>query len=182
MLEIKDLHVFYGAIHALKGISLTVGDGELVSLIGANGAGKTTTLHTISGLLRASSGSITLDGTDLQAVPANTIIRLGLSHVPEGRHVFAQMTVEENLKMGAYTISDAKRVAENMERVYGHFPRLKERRRQLAGTPGPDDQSPHRPDGRALHGPEPPAGEGDLRHDPGTAQKRHHHFAGGAER
>ena len=134
MLEIKDLHVYYGAIHALKGISLTVGDGELVSLIGANGAGKTTTLHTISGLLRASSGSVTLDGKDLQAVPANTIIRLGLSHVPEGRHVFAQMTVEENLKMGAYTISDARRVTENMERVYGHFPRLKERRRQLAGT------------------------------------------------
>ena len=101
MLEIKDLHVYYGAIHALKGISLTVGDGELVSLIGANGAGKTTTLHTISGLLRASSGSVTLDGKDLQAVPANTIIRLGLSHVPEGRHVFAQRTVEENLKMGA---------------------------------------------------------------------------------
>ena len=134
MLEIKDLHVFYGAIHALKGISLTVGDGELVSLIGANGAGKTTTLHTISGLLRSASGSITLDGTDLQSVPANSIIRLGLAHVPEGRHVFAQMTVEENLKMGAYSISDAKRVAENMERVYGHFPRLKERRRQLAGT------------------------------------------------
>ena len=134
MLEIKDLHVYYGAIHALKGISLTVGDGELVSLIGANGAGKTTTLHTISGLLRASSGSVTLDGKDLQAVPANTIIRLGLSHVPEGRHVFAQMTVEENLKMGAYTISDSRRMAENMERVYGHFPRLKERRRQLAGT------------------------------------------------
>ena len=134
MLEIKDLHVYYGAIHALKGISLTVGDGELVSLIGANGAGKTTTLHTISGLLRASSGSVTLDGKDLQAVPANTIIRLGLSHVPEGRHVFAQMTVEENLKMGAYTISDARRVTENMERVYGHFPRLKERRRQMAGT------------------------------------------------
>ena len=133
MLEIKDLHVFYGAIHALKGISLTVGDGELVSLIGANGAGKTTTLHAISGLLRAASGSITLDGTDLQSVPANSIIRLGLAHVPEGRHVFAQMTVEENLKMGAYSISDTKRVAENMERVYGHFPRLKERR-QLAGT------------------------------------------------
>lgn len=101
-------------------------------LIGANGAGKTTTLHAISGLLRFASGSITLDGTDLQSVPANSIIRMGLAHVPEGRHVFAQMTVEENLKMGAYTISDARLVAENMERVYGHFPRLKERRRQLA--------------------------------------------------
>lgn len=134
MLGIKDLHVFYGAIHALKGISLTVADGELVSLIGANGAGKTTTLHAISGLLPAASGSILLDGTDLQKVPANTIIGLGMAHVPEGRHVFARMTVEENLRMGAYILRDQKRISENLERVYGHFPRLKERRRQLAGT------------------------------------------------
>ena len=134
MLEIKDLHVFYGAIHALKGISLTVQDGELVSMIGANGAGKTTTLHAISGLLPAASGSVLLDGKDLQKVPANTIIRLGMSHVPEGRHVFASMTVEENLRMGAYILRDSKKIAENLERVYGHFPRLKERRRQLAGT------------------------------------------------
>ena len=134
MLEIKDLNVFYGAIHALKGISLTVGDGELVSLIGANGAGKTTTLHTISGLLHAGSGSITLDGKDLQKVPANTIINLGLSHVPEGRHVFARMTVEENLRMGAYIIKEQKKISENLEKVYGHFPRLKERYKQLAGT------------------------------------------------
>ena len=134
MLEIKDLNVFYGAIHALKGISLTVGDGELVSLIGANGAGKTTTLHTISGLLHAASGSVMLDGKDLQKVPDNTIINLGLAHVPEGRHVFARMTVEENLRMGAYIIKDQKKIAENLEKVYGHFPRLKERYRQLAGT------------------------------------------------
>ena len=134
MLEIKDLHVYYGAIHALKGISLTVGDGELVSLIGANGAGKTTTLHTISGLLHAASGSITLDGKDLQKVPANTIINMGLAHVPEGRHVFARMTVEENLRMGAYILKDQKKVSENLEKVYGHFPRLKERYKQLAGT------------------------------------------------
>ena len=134
MLEIKDLHVFYGAIHALKGVSLTVADGELVSLIGANGAGKTTTLHAISGLLPAASSSILLDGTDLQKVPANTIIGLGMAHVPEGRHVFARMTVEENLRMGAYILRDQKRISENLERVYGHFPRLKERRRQLAGT------------------------------------------------
>ena len=134
MLEIKDLHVFYGAIHALKGISLTVADGELVSLIGANGAGKTTTLHAISGLLPVASGSILLDGTDLQKVPANTIIGLGMAHVPEGRHVFARMTVEENLRMGAYILRDQKQIAENLEQVYGHFPRLKERRRQLAGT------------------------------------------------
>ena len=134
MLEIKDLNVFYGAIHALKGISLTVGDGELVSLIGANGAGKTTTLHTISGLLTAASGSILLDGKDLQKVPPNTIINLGLAHVPEGRHVFARMTVEENLRMGAYIVKDQKKIAENLEKVYHHFPRLKERSRQLAGT------------------------------------------------
>ena len=134
MLEIKDLHVFYGAIHALKGVSLTVADGELVSLIGANGAGKTTTLHAISGLLPVASGSILLDGTDLQKVPANTIIGLGMAHVPEGRHVFARMTVEENLRMGAYILRDQKQIAENLERVYGHFPRLKERRRQPAGT------------------------------------------------
>ena len=134
MLEIKDLNVFYGAIHALKGISLTVADGELVSLIGANGAGKTTTLHAISGLLPAASGSVLLDGKDLQKVPANTIIGLGMAHVPEGRHVFARMTVEENLRMGAYILRDQRQIAENLERVYGHFPRLKERRRQLAGT------------------------------------------------
>ena len=134
MLEIKDLNVFYGAIHALKGISLTVADGELVSLIGANGAGKTTTLHTISGLLTAASGSVTLDGTDLQKVAPNTIINLGLAHVPEGRHVFARMTVEENLRMGAYILKDQKKVSENLEKVSAHFPRLKERYKQLAGT------------------------------------------------
>ena len=134
MLEIKDLNVFYGAIHALKGISLTVGEGELVSLIGANGAGKTTTLHTISGLLTAASGSVTLDGTDLQKVAPNKIISMGLAHVPEGRHVFARMTVEENLRMGAYIIKDQKKISENLENVYSHFPRLKERSRQLAGT------------------------------------------------
>ena len=134
MLEIKDLNVFYGAIHALKGISLSVDEGELVSLIGANGAGKTTTLHTISGLLTAASGSITLDGKDLQKVAPNRIISMGLAHVPEGRHVFARMTVEENLRMGAYIIKDQKKISENLENVYSHFPRLKERSRQLAGT------------------------------------------------
>ena len=134
MLEIKDLNVFYGAIHALKGISLSVDEGELVSLIGANGAGKTTTLHTISGLLTAASGSITLDGKDLQKVAPNRIISMGLAHVPEGRHVFARMTVEENLRMGAYIIKYQKKISENMENVYSHFPRLKERSRQLAGT------------------------------------------------
>ena len=134
MLEIKDIHVHYGAIHAIKGINITVNDGELVSLVGANGAGKTTILHTISGLLRATSGDILLDGKSLQKVPANNIINLGLAHVPEGRHIFSRMTVEENLRMGAYIINDAKRINDNMEKVFHHFPRLKERARQLGGT------------------------------------------------
>ena len=134
MLEIKDIHVNYGAIQAIKGITITVNDGELVSLVGANGAGKTTILHTISGLLHATSGEILLDGVNLQKVPANTIINLGLAHVPEGRHVFSRMTVEENLRMGAYIINDAKRISDNMEKVFHHFPRLKERARQLGGT------------------------------------------------
>jgi branched-chain amino acid transport system ATP-binding protein len=134
MLEIKDIHVFYGAIHAIKGITITVNDGELVSLVGANGAGKTTILHTISGLLRATSGDILLDGKSLQKVPANNIINMGLAHVPEGRHIFSRMTVEENLRMGAYIINDTKRISDNMEKVFHHFPRLKERARQLGGT------------------------------------------------
>lgn len=134
MLEIKDLNVFYGAVHAIKGISLTVQDGELVSLIGANGAGKTTTLHTITGLIPAASGEILMNGTNLQKITASNIIRLGMSHVPEGRHVFARMTVEENLYMGAYIEKDRRKIADNLEMVYSHFPRLKERRKQLAGT------------------------------------------------
>ncbi|MCR5777622.1 MAG: ABC transporter ATP-binding protein [Lachnospiraceae bacterium] len=134
MLEIKDLCVSYGAINALKGISLTVNDGELVTLIGANGAGKTTTLHTISGLLNAASGTISLDGVDIQKIPAHKIIELGMAQVPEGRHVFAQMTVLENLYMGAYAIADKKKTEENLEWVFQHFPRLKERSKQLAGT------------------------------------------------
>ncbi len=134
MLEIKDLNVFYGAVHAIKGISLNVEQGELVSLIGANGAGKTTTLHAISGLIPSASGTIELDGHNLQKTPPDRIISLGLAHVPEGRHVFARMTVEENLRMGAYIIRDAQKINKNLEMVYSHFPRLRERRRQLAGT------------------------------------------------
>ena len=134
VLETKHLGISFGGLHAVQDFNIQIHSGELVGLIGPNGAGKTTTLHTISGLLRASTGSITLDGTDLQKVAPNTIIGLGLAHVPEGRHVFARMTVEENLRMGAYIIKDQKKIAENMEKVYGHFPRLKERRRQLAGT------------------------------------------------
>ena len=134
MLEVNNLNVFYGAIHALKGISLTVGDGELVSLIGANGAGKTTTLHAISGLLPIASGSILLDGKELEKIPSHKIISLGLAHVPEGRHVFARMTVEENLRMGAYIQRDQKSIQKNLDKVYEYFPRLKERWKQLAGT------------------------------------------------
>ena len=134
MLTIKDLHVHYGAIQALKGVSLEVADGELVSLIGANGAGKTTTLHTISGLLQASSGEVLLDGVNLQKLPSHKIIENVIAQVPEGRHVFAQMTVLENLYMGAYIMRDKAKIQENLEWVFSHFPRLKERSRQLAGT------------------------------------------------
>lgn len=134
MLSVNDLHVSYGSIKAIKGISLDVNDGELVSLIGANGAGKTTTLHTISGLIKAESGKITLDGLDLQKTPANKIITLGMAHVPEGRHIFAHMTVLENLYMGAYCLKDQAKKEENLEWVYSHFPRMKERYKQLAGT------------------------------------------------
>ncbi len=134
LLKIEDLYVSYGAVRAIKGISLEVNDGELVSLIGANGAGKTTTLHTISGLVGAQRGSITLDGKDLRKTPPEKIIELGLAHVPEGRHVFARMTVEENLLMGAYIERDRAKIRRQLEMVYAHFPRLAERTRQLAGT------------------------------------------------
>ena len=132
MLEIKDLYVNYGAVHALNGVSMTVKDGEIVSLIGANGAGKTTTLRTITGLEKAASGSITFDGHDLRKIEPSKIITLKLAHVPEGRHIFPQMTVEENLEMGAFT--DQTDMAQTMADVYERFPRLKERKRQLAGT------------------------------------------------
>lgn len=134
MLKINNLHVSYGAIKALNGISLEVNDGELVSLIGANGAGKTTTLHTIYGLLKATQGEILLDDINLQKVPNYKIIDLGMSQVLEGRHVFAQMTVLENLYMGAYTVKNKEQVDKNIDWVYTHFPRLKERSKQLAGT------------------------------------------------
>ncbi|KFI47063.1 ABC transporter ATP-binding protein [Bifidobacterium boum] len=134
MLDIKNLSVSYGAIDAVKGISLHVDDGEIVSLIGANGAGKTTTLHTITGLVPARSGSIVFNGQDLLKTKANKIVTLGMAHVPEGRHVFTRMSVQENLEMGAYSLKDTSHVAEDLDKVYTYFPRLKERRRQLAGT------------------------------------------------
>lgn len=134
MLEVKDLYVNYGAVEAIKGISFTVQPGEIVTLIGANGAGKTTTLHTISGLVKAKSGSITYNSTDLQKIDSSKIISLGIAHVPEGRHVFPEMTVEENLQMGAFISKNKEETAAAMQDVYEKFPRLRERRRQLAGT------------------------------------------------
>ena len=134
MLEIKDLHVKYGAIHAIQGVSLGVDEGEVVSLIGANGAGKTTILHTISGLVKAASGSIELLGTNLLKTNPSAMIRLGLAHVPEGRRIFASMTVDENLEMGAFVRKDRDAVREEIREIYERFPRLMERRSQIAGT------------------------------------------------
>ena len=134
MLNVEDLVVRYGMIEAIKGISFEVKDGEIVTLIGANGAGKTTTMHAISGLIKPASGSIFLDGTDLTKVPPHTIVTRGLAQVPEGRRVFAQETVEENLTLGAFFRKDKDKIAADMDNVYTLFPRLKERRTQLAGT------------------------------------------------
>ena len=134
MLKVEDLHVSYGAVQALKGVSFHVEDGEICALIGANGAGKTTTLHAITGLVRTSSGVIEYDGRDLTHVAPHKIVTLGLAHVPEGRHVYASMSVAENLAMGAYFRNDKKAIAADLEEVYVLFPRLKERVKQLAGT------------------------------------------------
>jgi len=134
MLSVQDLHVYYGKVHALKGISLGVEQGEIVTLLGANGAGKSTTLRTISGLLRPQQGEIRLDGLLLNSVPAHKIVNAGISHAPEGRKVFSTLTVDENLNMGAYTRTDMDGIAESRKRVFRLFPRLEERRKQLAGT------------------------------------------------
>lgn len=134
MLNVKDLNVSYGAIHAIHDISLEVKEGEIVSLIGANGAGKTTTLHTITGLKKATSGSVTFEGVNLLTTNPSKIIQLGMAHVPEGRRIFSQMTVQENLEMGAFIVNDKAQIAEDIENVYKHFPRLKERFRQAGGT------------------------------------------------
>lgn len=134
MLEVKNLHVSYGMIDAVKGIDFQVTDGEIVSLIGANGAGKTTTMHTLSGLLKAKEGTILLDGKDLTKVKANKIVGMGLVQVPEGRRVFTQMSVEENLQLGAYLRHDKSEIGKDFRHVYELFPRLEERKKQLAGT------------------------------------------------
>lgn len=134
MLEVKNLSVSYGAIEAVKDISFTVNAGEIVSLIGANGAGKTTTLHTITGLVPAKSGSVMYNGVDLLKTHNNKIVTLGMAHIPEGRHVFTRMSVEENLEMGAFSLKDQSDLKKDLDMVYGLFPRLKERRDQKAGT------------------------------------------------
>ena len=134
MLTVENLNVYYGMIHALKDVSFHVDEGEIVALIGANGAGKTTTLQTVSGMLQAKSGSVHFENQDITKMPSHRIVQLGISHVPEGRRMFANLTVYENLRMGAYTRKDKKEIEESLARVYERFPRLKERTRQLAGT------------------------------------------------
>ena len=133
ILKVDNINVFYGAIHAIKGVSLEVNEGEIVTLIGANGAGKSTTLKAISNLLHSKTGSIEFNGQKLGHIPAHKIVEMGLAHVPEGRRIFLQMTVQENLEMGAYT-KGGKNIESDLEVVYSHFPRLKERRKQIAGT------------------------------------------------
>ena len=133
MLKIEDIHVYYGAIHAIKGVSFEVGEGEIVALIGANGAGKSTTLNTVAGLLKPRSGSILLNGQSIAGVPADKIVSRGMALCPEGRRVFLQMSVKENLEMGGFT-RPAGEIADSIEDVYQRFPRLKERYKQVAGT------------------------------------------------
>jgi branched-chain amino acid transport system ATP-binding protein len=132
-LEVLNLHVYYGEIHALKGVSFRVGEGEIVTLLGNNGAGKTTTLRALSGLLAPRTGDILLDETSIVGAPAHAVVQRGITHVPEGRRIFNRLSVVENLEMGAYTRSD-RGIGEDMERVFAVFPRLKERRDQVAGT------------------------------------------------
>ncbi len=134
MLRVENLHVFYGAIHALQGVSFHVEKGEIVTLIGANGAGKSTILRTLSGILRPSEGTIKLNGEEISAVPAERIVTRGMSHVPEGRRIFAPLTVKENIMMGAYTRTDPAEIQASLERAYRSFPRLKERENQYGGT------------------------------------------------
>ena len=133
-LEIKDLEVNYGVIKAIKGVSFDVNKGEIIALIGANGAGKTTILHTITGLIAPKAGSIKLDGKELTKIPAHKIVSMGMAHVPEGRRVFQQLSVLENLKLGAYTRKDRDGIAKSLKMVYERFPRLEERKNQVAGT------------------------------------------------
>ena len=134
MLEVKDLEVYYGMIQAIKGISFEVNKGEVIALIGANGAGKTTTLHTITGLLSPKKGSVMFEGKDITKIPAHKIVSMGMAHVPEGRRVFADLSVYENLKLGAYTRKDKENLNKDLDSIYERFPRLAERKNQSAGT------------------------------------------------
>ena len=134
MLEVKDLHVHYGMIEAIKGINFEVNKGEVIALIGANGAGKTTTLHTITGLLSPSKGEVIYEGKDISKMPGHKIVSLGMAHVPEGRRIFSELTVYENLLMGAYTRKDKEEIQKTLRVVYDRFPRLEERKNQMAGT------------------------------------------------
>ncbi len=134
MLKVTDLNVYYGVIHALKGISFEVNQGEVIALIGANGAGKTTILHTITGLLSAKKGSIEFEGEELTKIPPHKIVSMGMAHVPEGRRIFQQLSVLENLKLGAFTRKDRDGIASDIKMVYERFPRLEERKNQIAGT------------------------------------------------
>jgi len=134
MLLVNDVHTYYGNIHALKGVSLTIQEGEIVTLIGANGAGKSTTLKTICGLVKPRQGTIVLDGREIHRLPAHEIVALGVSQAPEGRRIFSRLTVRENLEMGAYQRTDAAGIRQDMERVFALFPRLEERSKQLGGT------------------------------------------------
>lgn len=134
MLEVKDLQVYYGMIQAIKGISFEVSEGEVIALIGANGAGKTTTLHTVSGLISPKSGSVIFEGKDITKIPAHKIVSMGMAHVPEGRRVFAELSVKQNLLLGAYTRSNKNEIEETLKMVYKRFPRLEERLTQMAGT------------------------------------------------
>ena len=134
LLEVKDLEVYYGMIQAIKGVSFKVNEGEVVALIGANGAGKTTILHTVTRLLEAKRGSVVFDGKDITKTPAHKIVSMGMAHVPEGRRVFANLSVLQNLKMGAYTRKDKNEIEETLKNIYKRFPRLEERQNQLAGT------------------------------------------------
>lgn len=134
MLDLKDVNVYFGAVHALKGVSIKVDEGEIVTLIGANGAGKTTMLRTISGVVKPKTGTVEFCGDRIDKLKAPEIVGLGISHVPEGRRIFSNMTVMENLEMGAYTRGDKSGIKEDYEKIFARFPRLKERRRQIAGT------------------------------------------------
>ena len=193
MLRIADLHVYYGAIHALKGLSLEVKEGEIVTLIGANGAGKSTTLRTISGLIAPKSGTVAFEGRNIAGTGAHEIVRLGLSQVPEGRRIFAEMTVLENLELGAFIRSDKDGIADDMEMVFERFPRLKERRTQQAGTLSGGEQqmlawgAPHEPPAaaaprRAVDGPCAAPDQRDFLHYRGHQPGRHNHPARRAER